>query len=225
VTLSFAGADITYAGDLGFNNDPTLPIELPPFHSVLGTAMPVFKNCADAKAILDYANDFVTGRYGFASLHNTMLALIKFLDQKAEVEDSMKPFYESNTRYQSATVDTLLKQIVSKKIVVPQTLKGRERAVFLMAELTKNPKEPKYKMAFDAVMHAWQMEQLGFSMPLRMFHRTDSGADGIPEQFEDETVTSGATELLKAMRSIQSNPMFKLAEQRFEQQGQDDDWE
>lgn len=223
VTLEFDGSTIKYGGALGYNNDPNMPIEMPPFHSTIGNALQAFKGAKDAKAILEAEHDLLSGRYGFTSLHHGMLARIESADNEVAKVDAKAMFFMPSKRYKSQVVDALLSQIGTRNIVVPVTVKGRERAVFMLAELSDNSKNPAYVLAFKAVMLAWDVEQLGYSMPIDLFHRGDAPA--IAAQLTEEVTSDPLMDGLKrAMKSMQSNPVFKALEEDFEER-QSRDWD
>lgn len=223
VTLSFDRGEITYGGVLGFNNDPDMPVEMPPFHSTIGNALHSFTNCADPAKILAEEAKLLEGTYGFTSLHRLMLDLIARADAVEKDNDKKKRFYQSNEQYQSEVVTRLEKLTVSKKVVIPEVLRGKVRAVFLLAELTTNPKNKKFKLAFDAVMAAWRAEQMAFSMPLCVFHHPGV-PELVPQLVEERPVYPGMTAMNRMVHTMKTNPVFIERERAFnEQQARDND--
>lgn len=185
-----------FGGALGFNNDPDMPVEMPPFHSTIGNALASFNACANARAILAAAKDLLEGTYGFTNLHVGMINQIIAEELKISVADSRKAFYQSSGAYKSATVDNLMKQLSKPGAPIPDIVNGRERAIFLLAELTKNPKDPKYAVAFRAVMEAWKQEQMAFSFPIDLFH--GASAPDVPVKLTDAKATGRRASLADA---------------------------
>ena len=177
MTHPYLGLDLSqkttiyFRGALGYNNDPTLPPdpisheptkEFPPFHSVLANTYQLFTQGTDAKALIAAGDKLVCGAYGYADLHNEVLNQIG-------MEDLLYT-QEKGAPYQSTRLDNLLSQVsggmFSKPYPVPDKLKGRVRALFLMAELASNPNNVKFAFIKKGVFDAWDKIQLGFSLDM-----------------------------------------------------------
>ncbi len=182
VSMFFAqSGNVYYGGAIGFNNEPDLEIEMPPFHSTIGNAMAAYGNCNNARAILKEADLLLGGEYGFVGLHNKMVNWIEWAETQRK--------WNGLSAYKSKTVDQLLRQISKQRINVPERLRGHERAIFILAELTTRPKDPRFRMAFEAVIDAWRAEQLGFVFPVDLLHSRD--APHLPVYHRDTKVTMG----------------------------------
>jgi hypothetical protein len=151
-------------GALGYNNEPGQELELPPLHSCMGEAASEFRLLKDAKRILELEALLVNGALGFQQLH--LKTLLYLAD--AELKDRQR--YRFN-QYKSAQVDGLMAQVSKDPSIVPDVLRGHERAVFLLAELVaSSAKDSKFKLAFGPVLQAWQEAQLGFSFQMDAIH-------------------------------------------------------
>lgn len=179
VTLSFGPGGVECGGALGFNNDPTLPVEMPPFHASIGSVLHDFNALASAKTILEKEKELLDDTYGFVRLHNAMLTHVLLADQADK--DTFVPWH---SKYTSAAVDRLMKETTTRPllgdpILADPFIRGRERAIFLLAELTGRPNNPLFKLAFDAVMEAWRMEQMSFRFLIHLIHTNRVGLTGL----------------------------------------------
>lgn len=179
VTLNFGAEGVYYGGALGFNNDPTMPVEMPPFHSTIGSALRPFNAMASAKAILEKEKELLDDQYGFMRLHFAMLTQVLAADM-ADV-DSWVPYH---SKYKSEAVNRLIQETTAQPladdpILQDPFIQGRERAIFLLAELTTRPNEPRFKLAFDAVMTAWRKEQMSFSFLIHLIHAQRDELEGL----------------------------------------------
>lgn len=160
LTHPYAGIDLTqlstkgaiFEGVVGYNNDPTLPVEMPPFHTVLSGAYDEFKS-NDAERIVTTIDKLLKGDYGNGLLFNHLIASIDSVDALA------------GRRYRSALLTNLLGRVKPKTDLI-QTLKNKERSVCILVELINNPKTPNTQIFQDAVLKAWNAYQLKFSIAL-----------------------------------------------------------
>ncbi len=169
-------ANVLYEGVLGYNNDPELPREMPPFHACLSETYRVFQS-ENAPAILQAAGRLLAGYYGNPELYRNMIQKLHFHDlwYIDNHEPSRKEKWLGNEPYSSIRLSRLLRMGAEAPAGF---LRGKERAVFLLAELVAGG-TPENQTFQDQVIAAWDEFQLRFAFQLSQANHQHLCAGGI----------------------------------------------